>query len=109
MIDNDWPPSRAQQTRQAHELLTKNGFVVILQQPNHEGFLLRHFSGFENNEPPSDQSKNALRKLWPEYRKGMSGHEPAKCLTLEHVIRASKTEPGLKSLLRSIGLSTRQA
>ena len=109
MIDDDWPSDQVERTRQVQVLLRKNGFIIILQKPNHEAFLLRHFPRYKYKKPPSNLSERTLKRLWPEYRKGLTGNELAKQLTLEHIFRASKTQPGLKSLLNSIGLATHQA
>ena len=88
------------------KLLKDNGFITIWQQPDHEGFLLRHFSGYEDIRPPKGRSMRALQKAWPNYKKGMTRRDYIKKIRLHDVKRAADAHPDLKSFLQIIGLIT---
>lgn len=87
------------------KLLKSNNFITIWQKFDHEGFLLRHFSGHENDCPPRGHTLEALKKVWPKYEKGsMDIEDYQKRITLDDVKRVAKTHPDLESLIRTIGL-----
>ena len=87
------------------ELLIANKFVTIWQKYNHEGFLLRHFKGHENDCPPKGQSLKALQKVWPNYEKGkMTLRDYRDNIKLDDIKRASGNHPRLRSFLKTIGL-----
>lgn len=96
------PPDRG---RRALELLRREGFTTIWQRPDHEGLLLRHFSGREQDDPPRGRSMAALQAVWPEYRKNTSAVDLKKKLSLTDVRRASAVVPELAALLALIGLT----
>ena len=85
-------------------LLSQNNFVAIWQNPDHEGFLLRHFSGHENDCPPRGHSLKALQSVWPDYRKGMTRRDYIKNIKIDDVKRAAGKNSDLESFLRAIGL-----
>lgn len=84
--------------------LKDNDFITIWQKPDHEGFLLKHFSGYEDNRPPKGLSMKALQKAWPDYRKGMTRRDYIKNITIDDVKRAAGKNSDLESFLRAIGL-----
>jgi hypothetical protein len=95
------PPDRGQR---ALRLLASEGFTTVWQRPDHEGLLLRHFSGHEYDDPPRGLSMSGLRGQWPEYRKNLPALELKRKLTLVDVRRAAGTTPELGHLLDIIGL-----
>lgn len=86
------------------KLLSCNNFTPIWQDPDHEGFLLRHFIGHENDCPSRGQSWKALLGVWPDYGKGRSRRDYYKKITLDDVRRVAKRHPKLKFFLQEIGL-----
>lgn len=96
---DDLPGSR----RDVLGLLESENFITVLQTPDHEGLLLRHFAGHEHDNPPPGDSMNKLNALWPDYRKNMSAADLKKQLSLEQVMRAAEKNVGLRSLLDIIG------
>lgn len=90
--------------RRVKEVLVQAALTAIWQVPDHEGFLLRHFQGYEDSIIPMGKSFVSLRKEWPTYHKNMAATDLQKTLTIEHVRRAEKASAELKELLKAIGL-----
>ena len=61
---------KTNETRELKKLLENENFITIWQKWDHEGFLLRHFRGHENDFPPKSESLSALKRVWPSYQKG---------------------------------------
>jgi len=95
------PPDRG---RRACELLQRAGFITIWQKPDHEGFLLRHFAGHDDDDPARGRSMAALKAVWPGYYKNMAAADLQRQLALEHITRAAGVTQELMTLLRMIGL-----
>lgn len=104
MLDADRLSELPDGGAQARAILARNGIVAIWQRPDFEGFLLRHFPGHGNDDPPRGMSMQALRGVWGDYRKPMSAVELQKALGLDHVRQAAGIEPGLNELLRVLRL-----
>ena len=77
---------------------------VIWQDPDHEGFLLRHLPGCRRRRPPRGASLPALRQQWPGYDKGMSAQELARRIGLEHIRAVCTVENDLRAFLEALGL-----
>ena len=77
---------------------------VIWQEPDHEALLLRHLPDCQQLRPPAGASLGALRRVWPEYVKGMSAQHLARRIAIEHIRLACTVEPELRELLVRIGL-----
>jgi hypothetical protein len=84
-------------------LLTHEQFCAIWQRPDHEGFLLRHFAGHDQDDPPRGRSMAALQTVWPAYHKNMSAVDLKRTLSIAHVERAAAVIPELRVLLKLIG------
>jgi hypothetical protein len=79
---------------------------LIWQDPCHEGFLLRHLAEHTAMRPQnSDLAAQALKKVWPEYRKGMPASELAAEIDRLAVERAASVEANLLTFLKEIGLA----
>ena len=90
----------------ARALAGSKGIQLIWQDPVHEGFLLRHFEGNETRRPPDETSAGRLlRRVWPEYRKGMDATGYEQVLGAEHLARVRRVEPEFDAFLVSIGWS----
>ena len=87
-------------------LAQQHQIQLIWQDSCHEAFLLRHLSGQTSLRPPSsDLALQALKRLWPEYVKGMAAIQLASRIDFHAVRRASSIEAGLAAFLDRIGLS----
>jgi len=96
--NSTWEPQIARMARE-------NQLHLIWQDTCHEAFLLRHLGGQSAARPPnSELALQSLRRLWPEYAKGMATMHLASKIDLEAVRRASSVEPGLAEFLVRIGL-----
>jgi hypothetical protein len=104
ILDSDRLADAPERGRRAIDLLTRERFTTIWQEPDHEGFLLRHFPGRSTHNPPRGRSLQALQEVWPEYHKNMTAADLKKKFTLQDVARAADVIPELKHLLINIGL-----
>ncbi len=104
--DRRQDPQKAESIRQlAQKLADKEEIFLLWQIPNHEGFLLRHLPGCENENPSTAaDAKHRLRQKWPEYKKPMDRKSLAKRIGWDEVRRAADRLPCLRWLLAKIGL-----
>ena len=73
--------------------------------PNLEGLLVRLHEGHETREIAARDAEGQLRKLWPEYTKGLlSAEELKRRFTLADLRRAARHDGELRNLLRALGL-----
>jgi hypothetical protein len=106
LLDGDQAEDNKQKAEQAIRLAEQHGIGLIWQQPCHEGFLLRHFAGHENDQPATAVLANiALKKVWPEYVKPMDKRDLARRLALAEIARAAKGNAPLANFLRELGLA----
>jgi hypothetical protein len=95
----------AQKNAAATSYATQNGIHhVIWQEPDHEGFLLRHLPGCRNHRPPRGASLAAIQREWPGYDKGMSAQDLAQRIDLDCVRAACTVENELRRFLQRLGL-----
>lgn len=105
LLDRDRLGLSPERDRQIAPLAQRNDLLLIWQSPCHEGFLLRHFDGHETTNPTANElALQALRRVWPEYRKGMPALELAMRIDLSAIKRAASVEADFRSFLRRIGL-----
>jgi hypothetical protein len=105
LLDRDKLGLMKERDRQVASLAAENGLSVIWQTPCHEGFLLRHFEGQETTRPAtSDLALQSLKRVWPEYYKGMPASLLAGRIDLLAVRRASLVEAQFAAFLDQIGL-----
>ena len=104
MFDADGLGASPERGRKALKVLEQGGFIAVLQRPDYEGLLLRHFAGHERDDPPPGKSMSKLKSIWPAYHKNMSAADLRQQLSLEHVFRAAEVTTELRSLLRIMGL-----
>lgn len=92
------------QLDQAEAVAQDAAIFLVWQRPCHEGLLLRHFAGHQNDDPPSSAlAGQALNKLWPEYQKPMEKRDLARRLDIQAINRAAAVEDGLTKFLRLLG------
>lgn len=95
-------PIREQQ--EFRRILKEENFIVIWQKPDHEGFLLNHFCGYENVRPPNGKADQALKKVWRCYDKPMNAESINKKLSIKDVCRLSRVHAEFRKFLKAIGL-----
>ena len=108
MFDTDRVGQNPDRDKEFRRLVNRNRLIPVRQQVCFESLLLRHFDGHSNDRPAtSSDSLRQLRKVWPEYRKGMLAADLAKQIGLGDVERAAKSERNrdLRELLAAIGLT----
>jgi hypothetical protein len=82
----------------------RRGFTVCVQNPNHEGLLLRMMRGMERETPDAATAKARLRSRWANYEKPMSAHALGRQFSLDDLLRVANVDTDLATLLRKIGL-----
>lgn len=78
-------------------------FEVIWQDPDHEGFLIRHFSN--STTPKPGHTMDQLHKFWPHYNKNMPVTGIEGKLDINCVKLASKSIPEFKQFLKIVGFN----
>ncbi len=107
LLDSDKFGMTPERDRRVAQLAEENGLALIWQRPCHEAFLLRHFDGYEPRRPAtSELAMVALRRLWPEYRKGMPAIQLSSRIDLAGIRRASDVEVEFSEFLDRIGFGT---
>jgi hypothetical protein len=82
-----------------------NGIGLVWQRPCHEGFLLRHFAGHENDLPANCAlADQTLKNVWPIYDKPMDKRDLSRGLSKQEVVRAANNDPAFANLLSAFGL-----
>ena len=93
-----------QEIEQARQIAGKNSFSIIWQPICHECFLLKHFAGaVDRNPPDASACEAALLAVWPAYRKGLDATEYERGISIEHLVRARANLPELEAFLIDIG------
>lgn len=106
LLDSDQAQANQPKAEQAIRLAKGHGIVLIWQQPCHEGFLLRHLAGHENDQPANATlAERALKKVWSEYSKPMDKRDLARKLALPDIARAARGAPALAKFLSELGLA----
>lgn len=103
-LDSDLAVNTQNELDRAVQIVKKHSFGIVWQQVCHEWFLLKHFAGTEDRNPPTANScEIALRSVWPTYRKGLDATKYERQLSLEHLARARGNLPELDAFLNDIG------
>ncbi|MGD0816278.1 MAG: hypothetical protein ABSA83_22015 [Verrucomicrobiota bacterium] len=103
LVDGD----RAEQGDSIEKLkreAAKHGFTVCVQNPNHEGLLLRMMPGMEREIPDAASANARLRSRWANYEKPMNAHALGRQFSLDDLLRVASVDIDLATLLRKIGL-----
>jgi hypothetical protein len=104
VLDSEHEGGSPDRRRRALQLIERHRFHLIVQRPCHEAFIIRHFIGWENHKPSTQQdAERLLVKVWPRYEKGMDAGEYTKILTPDHVAVARGVEPQFDAFLSRIG------
>jgi hypothetical protein len=104
LLDRDKLGLSPERDRRIVPLAEENDLQLIWQSHCHEGFLLRHLEGQGTAQlATSDLALQALRRVWPEYFKGMPAVQLAAKIDLTAVLRASVVETQFAAFLHQIG------
>ncbi|MFT4181144.1 MAG: RloB domain-containing protein [Rhizobium sp.] len=105
MMDDDQIAGSVQKRQAVESLATENDISIIWQSPCHEAFLLRHFAGRQNANPPdSATSLTNLRQEWENYQKPMGRLEISRHIEFAGVERVSNQHASFAALLRFLTL-----
>lgn len=106
LMDDDQIAGDHQRRQQVEGLATQHEISIIWQSPCHEAFLLRHFHGRLNANPPDNATSDAsLRQVWPGYTKPVNRLEVSRRLDLQGVERVSRQHQEFAALLRFLRLT----
>ncbi|WP_210249538.1 hypothetical protein [Methylobacterium oryzihabitans] len=84
-------------------LAKQHGFRLILQEPCHEAFLLRHLQGCERVRPPdAEHALTELTRRWPDYHKGLPADGLAGRIDAASVLRIARLHTELAAFLADI-------
>jgi hypothetical protein len=82
----------------------KHKITVCVQNPNHEGLLLRMMPGMEDEMPDAASAEPRLKSRWPSYQKPVNAHALGRQFSLEDLLRVARVDSDLGTLLKKIGL-----
>lgn len=104
LLDSDLRGADHNRDQKAFALARQYRIALIWQDPCHEGFLLRHFEGFDGHRPVDPiAAERQLRGVWPDYKKGMDATGYEGKLRVAHLVRIRQVEPLLNDFLNDIG------
>lgn len=103
MIDSDMRGQVPDRDAEASALCQANRIHTIWQDQNHEAFLLRHFEGCQTMKPTARHSLRELRKVYPQYEKGMPSMQLRRVIGVDSISRAATVEHALRKFLEEIG------
>lgn len=105
LLDSDRLETDRVLGRDARAKASKWRIEVVLMTPNLEGLLVRLHEGRETRVIPASDAARELRKLWPEYKKGLLSAERLKRrFRLKDLRRAARYDEALRKLLALLGL-----
>ena len=96
--NNDWPIEKLRNEANKHKI------TVCVQNPNHEGLLLRMIPGMERKISSPKSSVTQLKKYWPSYEKPMNANDLTNRFSKEDLLRVARVDADLNLLLEKIGL-----
>jgi hypothetical protein len=95
LLDRDKLNQNREWEQQIVRLAQQHELHLIWQDPCHETFLLRHLEGQSTARPlTAALGLQAIKRLWPEYYKGMPAIQLATKIDLQAVRRAGVVERG---------------
>ncbi len=97
-VHGDWSIAKLKREAAKHE------FTVCVQNPNHEGLLLRMMPGMEREIPDAASAKDRLQSRWPDYEKPMNAYALERRFSIGDLLRVARVETDLAILLKKIGL-----
>lgn len=103
MLDSDKLGQSIDRDKKIRPLISGGEIKLLYSEPNYEAFLLRHFPGCENKRPPAKTAFSEIKKVWPEYYKGIDAKSIYKMLSEDGLLRACTVEDSLRDFLINIG------
>jgi hypothetical protein len=105
LLDRDKLGQAPDRDQQIAALANKHKLWLIWQNPCHEAFLLRHFPDQTTKQPQtSELAGQALKRIWPDYRKEMPARDLAAMIDRSAVERVAEVEEDFRVFLQKIGL-----
>lgn len=105
LLDADRLGQKPDRDAQIQGLARSAKMTLIWQHPCHEALLLRHLIGCGQLRPQScADAFTALRRRWPDYKKGLSAVELAERIGEQQIRQAMAVEPEFGNFLRSLGV-----
>ena len=105
LLDSDRMEADRVLGRDARAKASKWRIEVVLMNPNLEGLLVRLYEGHETRVIPANDAERELRKLWPDYQKGLlSAARLKRRFGLTDLRRAARHDEALRKLLELLGL-----
>ncbi len=103
LLDSDNIKNDPNRNNNAIQQARAKNIQVILQDFEHEAFLLRHIAGHEHTQPNKGEGRAALQAAWPKYRRKFGKVQLYDKFGLEDLRRVCTVEPELREFLRIIG------
>lgn len=104
LLDNDTAMRQREKRDQAIRIAAEHGVILLWQDPDHEGLLLRHCSGCATHRPVAGgDSTRRLRIHWPEYEKPADRIALFRRFSIDDLKRLSGQEVELVAFLRGLG------
>lgn len=104
LLDRDRVAEDRKAKIDAEATASELGFILIYQDPNFEGVLIRLHQGYEERKVQKGTERARLQKLWPEYRKPPTAYQLIRRFGLEDLQRAARHDRELARLLTILGL-----
>jgi hypothetical protein len=82
----------------------KYKITVCVQNPNHEGLLLRMMPGMEREIPEAASAETRLKNRWASYQKPENAHALGRQFLLDDLLRVANVDSDLRTFLKKIGL-----
>lgn len=82
----------------------KHKFTVCVQNPNHEGLLLRMMPGMEREISDAALSETKLKTRWPNYQKPVNAHTLGRQFSIDDLLRVARVDADWGNFLKKIGL-----
>jgi len=86
---------------------SRKSFILCAQRPNHEGLLLRMFSGMHREKATASAVAAQLCVRWPNYRKPANAFDLLRRFALADLVRLAEFDGEVRNLLQRIGLLPR--
>jgi len=86
--------------QEARRLAGTIGLDLRFFRPKVEGVLLRLHPGLETRDPPAHAVEAELRRIWPDYRKGLAADDIAKRFTPDRIEALTDLDRGFRDFFR---------
>ncbi len=103
LLDSDNLGNNPERDSEAEQMARANKVRLIFQEFEHEAFLLRHITRYENQRPKKGEGREALKAAWPEYKRRFGKIQLYDRFSPEDLRRACTVEPKLRRFLKDIG------